>query len=71
MAPEELLTGLMKTELYKFKKLEMSIIGIKFLVCMEYNSIISITLLNNIFLGVQSLYRRCPNLQGMETRLSR
>ena len=31
---------------------------------------VSITLLNNIFLGVQSLYRRCPNLQGMETRLS-
>ena len=28
-------------------------------------------ILNNIFLGVQSLYRRCPNLQGMETRLSR
>ena len=36
-----------------------------------YVGLISITLLNNIFLGVQSLYRRCPNLQGMETRLSR
>ena len=38
--------------------------------CPSKVAIISITLLNNIFLGVQSLYRRCPNLQGMETRLS-